>query len=175
MMKKEIIKQPEMILVGISVQTRFQNEINPAHAKITPTVQRYFTEQLFNKIPNRVKPGTTYCIYTGYDDSAIKAKDNSYMGAYTYFVGEHVSSISDAIDLPNDLTILTIPAQTYAKFTTEPGAMPFVVIQAWQRIWTMKQADLGGVRRFHADFEVYDERAMNPKAATLDIYVGIKD
>ncbi len=173
-MKKEIIKQPELMLVGISVQTNFQNEINPARAKITPTVQRYFTEQLFNKIPNRVKPGATFCVYTGYDDSAIKANDNSYMGTYTYFVGEQVSSISDT-DLPDNLTTLTIPAQTYVKFTTEPGAMPFVVIQAWQKIWGMKQTDLGGVRRFHADFEVYDERAMNPKAAALDIYIGIKD
>ena len=137
-------------------------------------MQRYFTDQLFNKIPNRVKPGTTFCVYTGYDDSAIKENDNSYMGAYTYFVGEHVSCV-DGINLPDELTVLTIPAQTYAKFTTEPGAMPFVVIQAWQKICTMKQADLGGVRRFHADFEVYDERAMNPKAAALDIYIGIKD
>ena len=96
------------------------------------------------------------------------------MGTYTYFVGEQVSSISDT-DLPDNLTTLTIPAQTYVKFTTEPGAMPFVVIQAWQKIWGMKQTDLGGVRRFHADFEVYDERAMNPKAAALDIYIGIKD
>ncbi len=62
-MNKEIIKRPEMILVGIAVQTSFQNEINPVRAKITPTVQQYFTNQLFEKTPNRVKPGTTFCVY----------------------------------------------------------------------------------------------------------------
>ncbi len=96
------------------------------------------------------------------------------MGTYTYFVGEQVSN-ADEVNLPDDLITLIIPAQTYVKFTTEPGTMPFVVIQAWQKIWGMKQADLGDERRFHTDFEVYDERAMNPKAAALDIYIGIKN
>ena len=138
-----------------------------------PTVQHYFAEQLFDKIPNRVKPGTTFCGYTEYDNAHIKAGDNRYMGAYTYFVGEQVADA--AADLPDGLMRLVIPAQRYAKFTTEPSAMPFVVIHAWQKIWNMSQADLGGIRRFHSDFEVYDERALDPKSVSLDIYIGINN
>ena len=53
--------------------------------------------------------------------------------------------------------------------------MPDVVIQAWQHIWTMNGAQLGGKRKYLVDFEVYDQRAMDPNNAIADIYIGITD
>jgi len=44
----------------------------------------------------------------------------------------------------------------------------------WQNIWKMNVADLGGIRAYIADFEVYDERSQNPEQAVLDIYIGIQ-
>jgi predicted transcriptional regulator YdeE len=52
--------------------------------------------------------------------------------------------------------------------------MPMVLINAWQGIWRMPPESLGGERRYHTDFEVYDERASDPQNTILDIYVGIK-
>ena len=68
---------------------------------------------------------------------------------------------------------MSIPAQTYVKFTSPPGQMPAAVIGMWQKIWKMSAAELGGKRAFVADFEVYDERSMDPNNATVDIYIGI--
>ncbi len=53
--------------------------------------------------------------------------------------------------------------------------MPDVVKNAWQKIWHLKDAELGGKRRYHADFEIYDERAsdLTHQCLVLDLYIGI--
>lgn len=38
----------------------------------------------------------------------------------------------------------------------------------------MSSDDFGGDRAYVADFEVYDQRAIDPTNASLDIYIGIK-
>jgi len=162
-MKKTQTELPEIKLIGITARTNNANEINPSLAKITPTVQKYFHGGLPSKIPHRTKPETTFCVYTDYE--------NGITGDYTYFIGEEVSSFEN---VPDDFDTLSIPAQIYAKFTTEPGPMPNVVMGAWQRIWQMTEQDFGGPRRFSADFEVYDERASDHQNAALDVYIGIK-
>jgi predicted transcriptional regulator YdeE len=162
-MKKTQTELPEIKLIGITARTNNANEINPSLAKITPTVQKYFHGGLPSKIPHRTKPETTFCVYTDYE--------NGITGDYTYFIGEEVSSFEN---VPDGFETLSIPAQIYAKFTTEPGPMPHVVIEAWQKIWQMTEQDFGGPRRFSADFEVYDERASDYQNAALDVYIGVQ-
>ena len=153
----------EINLIGITIRTNLEAESNPETAKITPCVQRYFHQQLFEKIPHRKKPGTTYCVYTEYE--------SDYTGAYTYFIGEEVSSLEN---VPNGLETLTIPSQNYVKFTTEPGPMPSVLVGSWKKIWQMSPEDLGGNRRYHTDFEMYDERASDHHNVVLDLFIGIE-
>lgn len=162
-MKKVQIELPEIKLVGIMARTNNANESDPSLAKITPTMLKYFQGGLPAQIPHRAHPGKTFCVYTDYESDIT--------GDYTYFIGEEVETFEA---IPDDLETLVIPAQVYAKFTTEPGAMPNVVIEAWQKIWQMTEQDFGSERRFSADFEVYDERASDPQNATLDVYIGIK-
>ena len=59
------------------------------------------------------------------------------------------------------------------KFTTNPGSMPNVVIQAWQDIWKMSSSDFSGERSYIADFEIYDEKDSDSKNAVVDIYIGL--
>jgi predicted transcriptional regulator YdeE len=92
-------------------------------------------------------------------------------GEYTYFIGEEVDA---SAEVPEGLSTITVPQQNYAKFTTESGQMPAVCINAWMDIWKMTSEDLGSDRAFKADFEVYDERALNPANTVLDIYIGIQ-
>jgi predicted transcriptional regulator YdeE len=162
-MKKEIVILEEKKLVGITVRTSYQNEINPATAKISPCVRRYFQEELASKTPNVKNPQAILCAYTDYE--------SDYTEGYTYFIGQEVTAI-DA--LPEGLEALIIPSQTYVKFTTDPEPMPQVIINAWQKIWQMSPKDLGGMRSWKADFEVHDERAHNPQRTILDLYVGIE-
>lgn len=162
-MKKTHIQLPEIKLVGIIVRTNNQNEFSGA-GKIAPCVQQYFQQQLFEKISHRKNPGITFCAYTDYE--------TDHTGDYTFFIGEEV-----AVDhqLLEEFEQLTIPPQTYAKFTTESGPMPAVVVSAWQKIWGMSPQDFGGTRRYHTDFEFYDQRASDPQNAIADVYIGIQE
>lgn len=162
-MKKEKTALAQIKPVGITAKTNNTNEANPSIAKISPTVQQYFQGSLSAKILHRKNPGVTFCIYTEYE--------SDFTGDYTFLIGEEVESFDN---LPEGFKALTIDPQSYTKFTTDPGTMPKVVIEAWQNIWQMTADDLGGQRRYHADFERYDERAANPENAVADIYIGIK-
>lgn len=162
-MEQSNITRPEIKLIGIQVRTNNKNEIDPMTGKIFPIVKRFFQEQLFEKIPHRIKPGTTFCCYTDYE--------SDHTGDYTYFIGEEVSSLAD---VPAEFKTLTIPAQTYAKFTTGPAPMPDVVRNAWFSIWQMTDADFGGKRRYATDFEIYDERANDHQNIVMDLFIGVE-
>lgn len=162
-MKKQRILLPEIKLIGISIRTNNETEINPLTGKIFGCVQRYFHQGLCEKIPYRKKPGTTLCVYTDYE--------SDHTGDYTYFIGEEVDSFDNC---PADFETHVIPQQEYIKFTNGPAAMPEVVREPWFKIWQMSPDDLGGKRRYIADFEVYDERASDHDNIILDIFIGIE-
>lgn len=162
-MEKTKSQLPEIKLVGLHVRTNNNAEMDPLSAKISPCVQQYFQEQWAEKIPHRTNPGRTFCAYTNYE--------SDYTGDYTFYIGEEISSLEG---IPEGLESHIIPSQTYIKFTTQPGPMPTVLINAWQDIWSMSPESLGGKRRYHTDFEVYDERASDPQNTILDINIGIK-
>jgi predicted transcriptional regulator YdeE len=163
-MNKTITELGEMKLVGITVRTNNIAEMNHERAKISRCVQLYFQHQLAAKISHRMKPEITLCAYTEYE--------SDFNGDYTYFIGEEVSRFEN---IPEEFSTLTIPPQTYAKLTPHAGPMPNVLIDAWHSIWKMTPSDFGAPRRYHTDFELYDERARDHTKAVLDIYIGLKN
>ncbi len=162
-MESQLMTLEEIKLIGINIRTGYRTEQDWQKGQIFPCVQRYFHQQIFEKIPNRKKPGITFCAYTAYE--------SDYQGDYTYFIGEEVHSFDN---LTADLSTLVIPAQIYTKFTTKPGGMPNVIKEAWEKIWHMPEQILGGKRIYQTDFEIYDERAADHSNIVLDIYIGIK-
>src|SRR5688500_13485253 len=98
-MKIEETGKPEITLLGISARTSNAIEMNdPVSAKIVATLDRYFGEGIAAKIPDRANPGVTYCVYTEYE--------SDFNGAYTYFVGEEVTSFKK---VPEGMVTLSIP------------------------------------------------------------------
>ena len=162
-MNKEKIKLAHLTLAGITVRTSNKNEMNPDTAKIATTVNAYMAQQIAAQIKNRVNPGVTFLAYTDYESDEH--------GAYTFFIGEEVASFEN--QNASLFSTLAIPQGSYQKFTTDAGKIPEIVIHAWQKIWQMTTSDFEGRRRYHTDFEMYDERAKNPADAVVDIYVGI--
>ncbi|MCT4634695.1 MAG: GyrI-like domain-containing protein [Rickettsiales bacterium] len=159
-MQETKITLPEIKLVGIKkIRTINEAEFDPKTAQILPTIQKYFQENYPNKIKHRKNPGRTFAIYFEYE--------NDYKGKYSYFIGEEVTEFTDN----NNLEQYTIPDQTYNRFTTESGEMANVIVKAWQEIWQMDDSN----RNYIADFEIYDQRAQDPKNAIVDIYIGVKN
>lgn len=163
-MKKVKKKLGELTLVGLTARTNNKNEMNPATSKIGALAGYYWAKQVAKNIKHRTNSGATYSVYTEFESD-----EN---GDYTYFIGEVVDS-TEGQDL-SQFKVLSIPESHYQKFTTEPGKMPDVVISAWQKIWTMKENDFAGKRKYISDFEIYDERASDPNNTVIDIYIGIE-
>lgn len=162
-MKQETVSQPEIKLIGLSARTNNKNEMNPATSKIGVLANRYWSQNIAGQIPNRKNPGVTITAYADYETDEH--------GDYTFYIGEAVTSLTD---VPAGFQSLTIPAGRYRKITTESGEKLKVVVKAWQAIWSMSNAELGGARSYQADFEVYDQRASDPQNTVVDIYIGIK-
>lgn len=162
-MKKELVNRPEIKLMGLTARTNNKNEMNPQTSKIGELAGRFWSQNIANQIPNRKNPGITLSVYTEYDSNEH--------GDYTYFIGEEVNSFEN---IPSELQTLIIPAAKYQKFITPSGKMPDVVVSAWQQIWKMTSDHFEGDRAYIADFEVYDQRAIDPANTSLDIYIGIK-
>ena len=171
-MKKELTSKQEIKLVGLTARTNNSSEMNPLTAKIGAVASSYWSQNVARQIANRKNPGVTLSVYTDYEGDEH--------GDYTYFIGEEVNSffigeeVNSFDDTPSGLQELIIPAAKYQKFTTPEGAMPQVVISAWQEIWKMSPDDFGGKRAYRADFELYDQRASDPAYTSLDIYIGIE-
>lgn len=160
-----MIHLPEIKLLGITTRTNNKHlfESDPSTNKVAALVQEYFRHGLAEQMSNRKKPGTTLCVYTKYESDEH--------GDFTYFIGEEVTSFDESSD---NFERLIIPEQHYAKFTSQPGAMPAVCIDLWKNIWKMEPAELGGNRAYVADFELYDERSIDHSNVILDLYIGIK-
>jgi predicted transcriptional regulator YdeE len=163
-MKKERVYLNEKNFVGLTGRTSFALEQDPATATLGPLVQQYFKEGFADKIPNRKNPGDTIILYTNYD--------SNYQGSYLFGIGEEV--FDDKTNHWGEQ--MMIPKGPYLKFTTKPGPMPKVVVDAWKAIWALEEkGDLGGERRYNVDFELYGERAADPLKTVVDIFIGIKD
>ena len=163
-MEKTLVQKDEILIVGLSARTCNANEMSHESAKIPLTADKYLAEGLYDKIPNRKNPGITFGVYTDYESDEH--------GAYTYLIGEEVTSLED---VPEGLSAIRIPKGKYQKFTTNPGPMPSIVIDAWKIIWDLSEAEMGGKRSYKADYEYYDYRAQNPSKTVLDVFIGVDE
>jgi len=151
----------EFEVAGIAVRTSNSREMS-GNGLIGAHWERFFAERVLEKIPNRTD-SSMYAVYTDYE--------NDHNGDYTLLLG---ARIKGPIQLPPGIMAKSVPAGHYAVVTSDPGPVVDSVVGAWKKIWNMSRAELGGNRAFQTDFELYDERASDPKHSVIDIYLGLK-
>lgn len=142
-------------VIGISIRTT--NENNQAAQDIPELWNKFMTESVIEKIPNKVE-NAVYCIYTEYEKDHTKP--------YTTILGCRVENLNN---IPAEMTGLTIEEASYIKDTVKGNILQGLVFEAWTKIWN-SNID----RKFSADFEVYDERAQDPENAEVDIFIAVK-
>lgn len=160
-MSPKVVQQEGFTVIGISARTSNAKEMTP-DGVIGKEWGRFMQEGIWNKIPNKADKGITV-VYTDY------ASDHN--GEYTYVLGAKVSSEAE---VPADMVVKKVPAGKYAVFTSDKGAAAKVVPETWMKINSLSRSAVGGDRVYRADFEIYDERAADPKNLQVDVYVGIK-
>lgn len=148
-------------VVGIEARTDNAREM-AGDGIIAKQWRRFMGENLLAQIPHRID-GAILAVYSDYESD----RD----GEYSFMIGARVKS---ATGIPPGMMARKVPGGRYAVFTSERGAVEKVVMETWQKVWLATTAELGGERAYNADFEIYDERARDPKNAQVEIHVGIK-
>jgi predicted transcriptional regulator YdeE len=148
-------------VIGIKCRT---NNASEASGKgcIGQQWQHLMNEGLLGKIPGRAD-NNIVAVYTDY------ASDKD--GDYTYILGAKVKPGATA---PSAMVKTTIKAGRFAVFTSDKGSAQQVVPAAWKRIWELPKSQPGGDRLYQSDFELYDERAADPKNVEMDIFIRIR-
>ena len=160
-MNPKIVQHDTLTVVGTSARTSNAKEVT-ADGVIAKLWGRLFQESLLARIPNKADQNIV-AVYTDY------ASDHN--GEYTYILGARVTS---GTDVPEGMVATTIPAGKFAVFTSDKGPAPKVVPELWMKINSRPPDAVGANRRYKTDFEIYDERAMDPGNLQMDVYVGIK-
>ena len=140
-------------IIGISVRTI--NKGNQAQKDINNLWNKWFSENIASRIPNRVSDNL-YNMYTDYESDET--------GYYTCILGYRVTSLDS---IPKGLIGRYIPKGNYKEFISR-GKLPDCVIKTWQTIW-----GLNFNRSYTADFDMYDPQKMNPENAEVKTYLSI--
>ena len=148
-------------VVGVAARTHNAAERN-GNGKIGEIWHNLLRDNLAAKIPNKLGIDLI-AVYTDYD--------SDHAGQYTYLLGLPVSSIKD---VPPKFVAKHIPGGRYAVVTSNRGPVEKVVLETWQRIWAMSPGELGGMRSFRSDYEIYDQRSADPEKAQIEVFIGLR-
>ena len=160
-MDPKIVEQDGFTVVGISARTNNAKEMT-ADGVIGKMWGRLMQEGLLTKIPNKADPDIV-AVYADY------ASDHN--GDYTYLLGARVTSEAD---VPTGMVAKKVPSGKFAVFTSEKGPAPKVVPELWMKINSLPENARGADRAYRADFEIYDQRALDPQNLQMDVYIGIR-
>ena len=152
-MKK--VKVEPFKFIGISIKTT--NENNLASQEIAELWNKFLAENVSGNIPNKVDD-TVYSLYTNYE--------GDYSKPYTTILGCKVTSLDN---LPEGMVGQSFEGGNYVKSSARGNLMEGLIVNHWTKIW---KEDLN--RAYTADFEVFGEKAQNPKDAEVDFYVAIQ-
>lgn len=150
----DTIKIDSFHVIGISVRTT--NENGQAAKDIPVLWEKFMSEGILERIPNKTD-NSLYCIYTAYEKDHTKP--------YTTILGCKVENLDD---IPDQMIGKTIESASYQKIVAKGNLMQGAVYNEWNKIWNSELE-----RTFTADFEIYDERSLNPENAEVDIFVAV--
>lgn len=143
-------------LIGISLPFKTTNQNNQSMNDCGELWRRFEKEGVASNIPNKVSD-EVFAVYYDYEGNHTQP--------FSYFIG---CKVEVGTKPPAGLVILTIPTGKYQKVSAK-GEMPGCITEAWQKIW---KSDIQ--RAYRMDYEIYDERSMDPNNAEVDIYLSVK-
>lgn len=151
----EIIPVGGFYIIGLAVRTTIEN------GKFIDDLSQLWNHFLLNNtrdyIPNKID-NTIYRIYTDYEYDHTKP--------FTAIIGCRVTHLDD---VPDGFTAKVIEAGNYMLMTAKGKPSDGIVLLEWMKLWKAFSQ-----RAYKTDFEVYDEKAINPEYAEIDIFVSMK-
>lgn len=154
-MEYEIVELKEKIVEGVEIKTT--NQDGKSIQDIAEMWQKFFSEEIYNKIENKANT-KTIGLYTDYE--------GDYTKPYKFIVCSEINKKSEKIE---NRIIKTIPEGKYARFIII-GDIQKSVGEAWSKIWNM---DLK--RKYTCDFEEYQNTTEDMNNQEIHIYIAIED
>lgn len=154
-MKFEVVELEERMVEGIGIKTT--NENGKSIQDIANMWQKFFEEEIYNKIENKAN-NKTIGMYTNYEGDSTKPY---------YFMA--CAEIEKETQHREDRIVKTIPKGKYAKFVIN-GDVQKSVGEAWREIWNMNLK-----RKYSCDFEEYQNDSGDMQNQEIYIYIGIED
>lgn len=144
-------------IIGISVRTT--NENGQASTDIPALWNRFMTEGILDKIPNKIN-NEIYAIYTEYESDHTKP--------YTTILG---CSVENFDEIPEGMLAKTFDSGSYTEFLAKGDLIKGnAIYNKWMEIWNTNLD-----RTYTADFEIYGEKAQDPSNAEVAIFIGVKE
>ncbi|WET67860.1 GyrI-like domain-containing protein [Sphingobacterium sp.] len=153
----ENITIQKFYIAGISARTTNQN--GQASEDIEALWERFWSEDIQNKIPNKTS-NEIYAVYTDYESDLT--------GFYTTIIGMSVDSLEN---IPEGFVGIIVEADSYEKFVSK-GKMPKAVVETWLEIWA--DQDLNSRRAYNADFTIHGKKYYDGDNAEVETYLSIK-
>lgn len=150
----QTVKIEPFKIIGLSIRTT--NENGQATKDIADLWGKFMAENTLTMIPNKITQDI-YSLYTDYEDDHTKP--------YTTILGCKVGSLDK---IPEGMVGRSFDGGSYVKSSTKGDLMQGLIVKHWSNIFEM---DLN--RTYLADFEIYGQKAQNPSAAEVDIYIGV--
>lgn len=150
----ETVTKKGFKVIGIKVRTT--NEGMQAAKDIGDLWNRFMSESIAEKIPNKIDT-SILSIYTNYD--------SDYTKPYDTILGCSVSSLEK---IPEGMVGQQFNQEKYVNFISKGNLTQGAVYNTWTEIWNQ---DLD--RTYTADFEVYGDKAQDPTDAEVEIFVAI--
>lgn len=163
-MKPIILNKPEMKVVGYAIRT---STVDQRSLREIPIFwQRYIAEKMWETIPNKLNDRVEMGVSIDCDCEG---------GDFTYLIGYETDGELDLTD--SELISRTLPAATYAVFTTPPvpeEKFSDTIQATWKEIFQNWFPDSGYEHAGAPEIELYDERTQNREAKQMDIYIPIQ-
>ncbi|MCI5058443.1 MAG: WYL domain-containing protein [Flavobacteriales bacterium] len=151
-MKK--VKTNGFKFIGVSIRT--SNTEENVLEKIGGLWQRFFAEDIKNRIPNKLSE-EILCMYTDYE--------GDHMAPYTMLLGCKVTSIDS---IPEGMRCIEVPDQYCAQISTKGDLNKGLLYDAWLNIW---KSNID--RKYAVDYEIYGAKASDRANAEVDIFVSL--
>ena len=145
-------------VIGIETRTNNKLESDPSTSRIAKLWNKYFTEKVETKIPNKNNETKFMGVYTDYESDVN--------GEYSLIVCKEVKNLDT---IPESFTGRNIEKAKYLKFTHN-GEMPGIVFEAWKYIWEYFSESDKYERAYSSDFELYDIT----NQTKVEIFISIK-
>lgn len=151
----QLIDQPTFFLIGVS--TRTTNEGGQSGTDINQLWQRFFAENVRERIPGKLDEDTL-TLYTNYE--------SDHNGPYTVFVGCRVASLDK---IPKGMDGISVVGGSFAVYQRQ-GKIPDIVLGTWMNIWQ----ETAYKRSFLGDYDVY-KPGTDTENAEVEIWVGVRN